>query len=239
MAKPATMPINQQEVVATLLKHRMLSKLQRPDLEQLAGIARPRVLAPRERLFAMGDPGNCIFIVMSGWIKLFRTGANGRDIVLELAGPGNVFGELAAINGTARGTDAKALAETRVLSIDGAALVQTLRRNPDALLELNRILCDRLSQANAQLEDTLSVSGEVRLARALIKLAGLSERPSADGLTIDLGLSQKEFGDMTGLSREVTNKQLAQWRDAGMIKLDGRVVVLADLRAIQGIAELG
>ena len=229
---------DQQDALATLTKHRMLGRMSRADLEELARTARPRVLAARERLFAMGDSGNALIILVSGWIKLSRTGANGRDIVLELAGAGSVFGELAAITGTPRGADAIALAPTRVLQVNGNALLAALKRNPDALLELTRIVCERLARVNAQLEDTLSVSAEVRLARALIRLAAMNESPTPDGLLVDLGLSQKELGDVTGQSREGTNKQLAIWRDAGLIRLDGRVVELIDHRGLQRIADM-
>ena len=238
MAASSTVSADQPDGLGTLLKHRVFSRVARPDLEQLARTARPRLLAPREPLFARGDSGNALFIVASGWLKVVRTGASGRDIVLELAGAGSVVGELAAITGMARSADAVALAPTRVLSINGAALVQALRRNPDALLELTRIVSERLNQVNAQLEETLSVSAEVRLARALIRLAALNPSPSEAGLLVDLGLSQKELGEVTGLSREGTNKQLALWRDAGLIKQEGRFVALVDHRALQRIADL-
>jgi CRP/FNR family transcriptional regulator len=238
MTASSTVSADQTDGMITLLNHPALGLIDRADLEQLARSARSQALAPRERLFMTGDKSNAIVIVMSGWIKLVRTGANGRDIVLELAGAGSVFGELAAITGMPRGANAVALAPTRVLSINGAALVQALRRSPDALLELTRIVCERLRRANAQLEDILSVSAEVRLARALIRLAALKGSPSKDGLLVDLNLSQKELGEVTGLSREGTNKQLALWRDAGLIKHEGRLIALVDHRAMQRIADL-
>lgn len=229
---------DRQEALATLARHRVFSHVPRAALQTLADSARLSLLGTRETLFAMGDPGQALFIITTGWIKLVRTGANGRDIVLELAGAGSLFGELAAITGAPRGANAVALAPTRVLAINADMLVPTLRQYPDSLLELTRIVCDRLAKVNAQLEDTLSVSAEVRLARALIRLAALNENPSEEGLLADLGLSQKDLGDATGLSREGTNKQLALWRDAGLIRLEGRIVALLDPLRLQQIADM-
>jgi CRP/FNR family transcriptional regulator len=238
MTETRVLPAEATALIENLRSHRVLGKLPLPELTQLVETARLRRLAARERLFAMGDPGNALFIILSGWIKIVRTGANGRDIVLELAGASNVFGELASIIGAPRGADAVALAETRVIAINGAAFVQALRRNPDALLELTRVVCERLARVNAQLEDTLSVPAEVRLARTLMRLAALDPRPSPEGLLVDLGLSQKELGDITGLSREGTNRQMALWRDAGLIHLEGRVVTLSDHAGLRRIAEM-
>lgn len=229
---------DEKSVLTSLAEHRVFGRLPAAEVEGLARVAAPRTFAARQRVFALGDSGTAVFVVLAGWIKLMRTGANGRDIVLGLAGPGSVFGELAAVTGAARGADAVALGESRVVSIAGQAVLGALKRNPDALLELTRIVAERLAAMNAQLEDTLSVSAEVRLARALIRLAALGTAPGPHGPVIDLGLSQKDLGDLTGLSREGTNKQLSAWRDEGWISIEGRVVTLRDPRALQRVADM-
>ena len=143
-------------------------------------------------------------------------------------GPGP-FEQLAA--------DATALTATRLLAIDGRALLAVLRQNPDAVLELVRMLGERLSRTTAQMEDTLFLPAEARLARALARLAALDPQPSGETLTIDLGLSQRELGELTGLSRESINKQLSVWRDIGLVGLHGRTLTLIDGAALSEIGE--
>ena len=228
--------IDRTEVLARLARHPILRSLERPALEGLLTYAQPRALRARARLFAAGDPGSALYLVLSGWIKLARPGPAGRDIVLELAGPGSLFGELAVLCALPRAADAVALSAARLLAIDGRALIAALRAHPDALLAVVRLLGERLARTTAQLEDG-HMPAEQRLARALLRLAALDPRPSRAGLVIDLGLSQTDLGEMTGLARESINKLLAQWRDAGWIRLEGRGVCLLDLPALRGVAE--
>ena len=228
-------PFDRAALLEQLSKHRMLRFIASAELEHLIAFAQPRSLAARKRLFAVGDAGSALYVILSGWVKLSREGPAGRDMLLEVAGPGTVFGELALICAAPRATDAVTLTVTRLLSIDGRALLAALRRNPDALLEIVRILAERLARMTEQIEDT-HLSAEARLARALIRLAALDLKPSDACLRIDLGLSQSELGDLAGLSREKVNKQLSAWRDLGLIDLKGRSLILTDGVALGDIA---
>jgi CRP-like cAMP-binding protein len=175
--------------------------------------------------------------MLSGWMKLSRTGPSGRDIVLELAGPGSLFGELAVLCNLPRAADAIALSTCRVLAIDGRAVIAALRAHPDALLAVVHLLGERLARTTAQMEDTVFLPAEPRLARALLRLAAMDPKPGRVGLVIDLGLSQSDLGELTGLARESINKLLGAWRDQGTIVLDGRTVTLVDLPALRAVAD--
>jgi CRP-like cAMP-binding protein len=234
---PSARSIDRAALVERLARHRVLRFVASADLDSLIAFATPRALAARTRLFAAGDTGAAFYVVLSGWIKISREGPSGRDIVLEVAGPGTLFGELAVVSGQPRAADATALTAARLLSIDGRALLATLRAHPDAILELVRVLGERLTRTTSQMEDTLFLPAEARLARALLRLAALDPKPSAKTLRIDLGLSQRELGDLTGLSRESINKQLSLWRDAGIIGLAGRTLTLIDGAALTEIAD--
>jgi len=237
MAGPTSALLDRNAVVARLSRHRVLRHVARQDLEQLISYAQPKALAARARLFAAGDAGSAMYVLLSGWMKLSREGPAGRDLVLEVAGPGTMFGELAVVSNLPRATDATALTAVQLLAIDGRALLAALRQNPDASLELLRVLGERLTRTTSQMEDTLFLPAEARLARALMRLAGLDPSPQATDLRIDLGLSQRELGELTGLSRESINKQLSLWRDAGLVALDGRSVTLLDGAALADIGD--
>jgi CRP/FNR family transcriptional regulator len=225
------------EMAARLLRHPILRPLDRTALEGVLAYAQMRTLRARAKLFAAGDAGSALYLVLSGWIKLARPGESGRDIVLDLAGPGSLFGELAVLCNLPRAADAVALSATSLLAIDGRALIAALKAHPDALLGVVRLLGERLARTTAQMADSL-VPAEPRLARALLRLAALDPRPSQAGLRIDLGLSQSDLGDMTGMARESINKLLSGWRDQGFVALEGRTLTLIDLPALRGVADM-
>jgi len=150
--------------------------------------------------------------------------------VLELAGPGSVFGELAVLNGWQRSADAYALTACQLLSIEARLFTQTIARVPEAMFGLFGVLSHRLRRATEQVTDGVDLPGPQRLAKALIHLAGLYSHPVEVGLQIDLLLSQRELGAMTGLTRESINKLLAGWRDESLIRLSDGAITLLDLR---------
>lgn len=111
-----------------------------------------------------------------------------------------------------------------------------LQKNPDAILAMVHGLGERLARTTTQLQDTLFLPAEARLAQVLIRLAALDPQPSAEGLNIDLGLSQQELGELTGLTRESINKQISLWRDLNIVRLSGRVLTVVDAAALNEIA---
>ena len=230
-------PAGKDAILGVLRSHRVLRSLAGSDLEHLLAFSQVRQFRRRAPLFIAGHPGASVYAVLSGYVKLSRANPSGRDVVLELAGPGSLFGELAVINGWPRAADAVALSDCRVLSIDGRHYMDALRRNPEAMLATIRHLSERLAATTSQMEDALFLPAPARVARALIRLAALHSQPTRDGLQIDIAISQRELGDITGLARESINKQLATWRDEQIIRLEGQHVTLTNAAALQHVAE--
>ncbi|MCW3473578.1 Crp/Fnr family transcriptional regulator [Limobrevibacterium gyesilva] len=206
-----------------------------PPEERRVLVRRSAVLTleAREPLFAEGDEGRALYVVLQGFVKLASTTPSGREVILNVAGPGNVFGELAVLNGWARAASAVALSPCRLLSIDGRMLTQALAKTPQAMLAVIRLLSERLSATTAQMTDAVDLPAPARLAKALIHLASLHARADPDGLCIGLRLSQQELGALTGLTRESINKHLAHFRDAGCVRLSGRDITVVDLGALR------
>jgi len=224
-------------VLGLLGGQRVLRHLPMPELERLLAFSQVRQLRRRAHLFAAGDTGTTVYAVLGGYVKLSRASPGGREVVLDLAGPGSMFGEMAALSGRRRSADAVALSACRLLAIDGRQFMDALRRSPDAMLAIIRMLSERLTATTEQMENALFLPTPARLARALMRLAALHSQPSRDGLAIDIALSQRELGDLTGLTRESINKQLAAWRDAQIIRLEGQHLTLTNAATLQEIAE--
>ncbi len=223
--------------LASLKQHRIFGAA--PDAELRVFLQRAQIVkaAERDLLFRRGDGGRAVVVVLSGFIKLSSLETGGREVVLEICGPGSLFGELAALNGWSRGADATALSDCEVLSVPGEAFRGALVRSPDAMFAFVGVLSRRLRQATEQVRDGASLPGPARLAKALGQLAAAHGRPVGHGLQIEFALSQRELGGMTGLSRETINKQLAAWRDIGWIELSPRHIGLLDVEAMRDLVD--
>lgn len=223
----------QTAVLEQLGRHPLLQRLAADDLKALVGNASVLVFAERETLFAQGDAGQSVLVVVHGYVKLAALTSSGREVVLDVVGPGNVFGELSVLTEQARAATATALAPSSLLAIDGRAFLAALGRSPEAMFWIIRLLGRRLNRATEQMTDGLELPAPVRLAKALLQLAALHSRPAKDGLQISLPLSQRELGGMTGLIRESINKYLGLWREQGWLSLTGRTITLHDVAALR------
>lgn len=211
----------------------ILGYLPEADLLALVRQSPVRTLPKNRVLFHNGDEGRSVVLILQGYVKLSTMAANGREVVLEIAGPGTLFGELAVLNNLPRRADATALTTARVMAIDGTQFRRLVGSTPDAMFAAIRQLSDRLYAVTTQGMDAVSLPAPVRLAKALLHLATLHSQNVDGRVQIGFRLSQRELGAMTGLIRESINKHLKAWRGAGWIELVGSSVTLRDVAALQ------
>jgi CRP/FNR family transcriptional regulator, cyclic AMP receptor protein len=211
----------------------ILGYLPEADLLALVRQSPVRSLPKNRVLFHNGDEGRSVVLILQGYVKLSTMAANGREVVVEIAGPGTLFGELAVLNNLPRRADATALTNARVMAIDGGQFRRLVGRTPEAMFAAIRQLSDRLYAVTTQGMDAVSMAAPVRLAKALLHLAELHSQRVDGGVHIGFRLSQRELGAMTGLIRESINKHLKAWRAAGWIELAGSSVTLRDVAALQ------
>jgi CRP-like cAMP-binding protein len=228
-------PGSDDAILGLLGQHRILRHLPAAELQALLRGASLQAFADRGLIFTQGQEGRSVLAVIEGFVKLSSCTPGGREVVLEVAGPGSVFGEVAVLNGWTRAADALALSPAKLLAIDGRAFLRALERAPAALFEVCRLLSERLRHATEQLTDSVDMPAAARIAKALIQLAGLHSHPVGNGLQIDLSLSQRELGGMTGLTRESINKHLSAWRDSGWITAADGAITLVNLQALRDL----
>lgn len=175
-------------------------------------------------------------IVLSGRIKIRTVSADGREIVLNFIEPGQLFGEIALLDGKPRTAGAAILEPCEVFVLRRQAVLSFLEQNPLAAIRLIGVLCQKLRRTTQMFEEKLLLSMAPRVARALLRLASEHGRKIADGIIIDLKLSQSELGAYIGLSRENVNRQLGAWREAGIVSSrEGRIVLHA-LKQLETLA---
>jgi CRP/FNR family cyclic AMP-dependent transcriptional regulator len=212
----------------------LLRKLSSREIDSLLTYSRvERYLAGHE-IFAKGSPGQSMMAVLRGTVRISSISLTGKEIVLNIINPGEIFGEIALLDGGERTGDAIAMTDCELLILNRRDVMPFLENHPDICLMLIRILCHRLRRTSEQVEDLLFRHLEARIAKALLQLA--EQQPSRSGVrsaTLELHLSQSELGNIVGSSRESVNKQLQVWHKAGLIELAKGSIVIRDAAAIE------
>jgi CRP/FNR family cyclic AMP-dependent transcriptional regulator len=208
-----------------LARHPMFSTLSPAEIDRLAAYARLEHFSRGTMIFSKGDPGSALMAVVSGRVKICVPSADGKEIVFNLVNAGEVFGEIALLDGRPRTAHAVAMSDSEILVLDRREFVPFLRSNPDVVLTLLAVLCARVRRTSEQVEDVLFLDLASRLAKLLLSLA---ERTGSNQLRV----TQKELGQMIALSRESINKQLQVWAARGLLRVEKGGLVLLDPGAL-------
>jgi CRP/FNR family cyclic AMP-dependent transcriptional regulator len=214
----------------------LLGKLSRGEIDTLLAYSRVERYPAGEEIYAKGSPGQSMMVVLRGTAKMCSGSLDGKEIVLNIMHPGEIFGEIAILDGKERSADAVAMSDCELLVINRRDLLPMLERHADMCMILLVILCQRLRQTSEQVEDILFRDLEARIAKNLLHLAETSGFDSKEGLSIDLHLSQRELGNIAGGSRESVNKHLQSWHKTGWIELGKGSIVILDIAAIERLA---
>ena len=214
----------------------LFSALSERDLDALISVARTVKLAARAQLFHKGDQGTQVYVVIHGTLKALTTSEEGDDVVFSILGEGEVFGEVALLGRPQRTATVTTITACELLVIDRRDFLAFLRSHPEAAIELLSVLAERLTRVSELVEDTLFLNLPVRLAKKLVHLARRHGERVADGVKIDLKLSQEEWGDLVGATRESINKLLRSWTETGLITLEHGYVVIHRPRDLERLA---
>jgi CRP/FNR family cyclic AMP-dependent transcriptional regulator len=224
--------------VAVLAGHFLLRDLPRDDLDKLTSYAKAVRYPAHRVVFHKGDPGDGMMAVISGRIKIRCYSLDGKELVLNVIKPGELFGEIALLDAKPRTADAVTMEPCELLVLERRDFLPFLADRPQACFHLLTVLCERLRQTSQQLEDSLFLDLAPRLARCLVRLAERFGNPVDDGVQIDVRLSQQELAAFVGMTRESVNKQLATWRREGVVGFSAGTVTIydmAELRFLSGI----
>src|SRR5262249_11344524 len=163
----------------------------------------------------------------------FSTSSDGAEILLNLMEPGELFGEIALLDGSTRTASAAAMEQADLLRIHRAHFLPYVKANPDLILAMLTLLCRRLRWTTSVLEDAAFLALPARLAKRLLVLAEHYREPQADEITVPL--SQHDLGSMVGAGRETINKQLALWRSAGIVDTGRGAIVIRNTEALRAL----
>ncbi len=183
-------------------------------------------------LFKEGAEGDRLYIVLEGKIKLGTTSIDGRENLLSILGPGEMFGELSLFDPEPRTATATAVTDSKLLALAHDQVIGLVTRHPQASLELLRRLAQRLRKSNEILADLVFADVPGRVAKAIMNLGERFGTVKEDGLHVNHDLTQEELAQLVGASRETVNKALADFAARGWVRLEPRAVVVLDVERI-------
>jgi len=182
-----------------------------------------------EVLFHEGDSGDRAYVITDGKVKLGRTSADGRENLLAIQGPGQMFGELSLFDPGPRSATVTAVTDAAFLSLSHEDLLRWLDGRPAVARGLLNQLAGRLRKANDVVADLVFSDVPGRVAKALLDLADRFGRTADDGVHVHHDLTQEELAQLVGASRETVNKALADFASRGWLRLEPRSVVIMEV----------
>jgi CRP/FNR family cyclic AMP-dependent transcriptional regulator len=198
----------------------------------LRGAMRQERFGRGDVIFDEGDPGDKLFAVIDGKVKLARTAPDGRENLQAVLGPGEMFGELSLFDPKPRTARAIAVTETALASLAHEELRPWITGRPDVAVQLLQALAQRLRRTNDVLADLVFSDVPARVAKALLALAERFGQPTSDGLRVAHDLTQEELAQLVGASRETVNKALADFSSRGWLQVESRAVVIRDVESL-------
>ncbi|MBA2415692.1 MAG: Crp/Fnr family transcriptional regulator [Geodermatophilaceae bacterium] len=200
-----------------------------PDAAEDAAMAFESVEYARgSTIFNEGEPGESLYIVLAGKVKIGRKAADGRENMLAVMGPSDQFGELSLFDPGPRTATATALTDVRLARMHKTALRPWISEHPEIAEQLLRVLARRLRRTNNIVADLIFTDVPGRVAKALLQLASRFGTTDGQHIRVTHDLTQEELAQLVGASRETVNKALADFVHRGWLRLEGKTVVILD-----------
>ncbi len=227
------------EIMRVLERVSIFEELDPRTLEQLGSMFRGRSYDPGELVFRRGDEGNSMMVVVSGQVKMTSLSSDGRELIINMMGPGEVFGELALLDGHPRSTDAVTVEKSKILSLERRDFVPYLESNRQFTQSVIQLLCSRVRRTTMMTEGALFEDLAIRLLNQVLAWTTAYGERQGSKIIVRHGLTQREIGESIGMTRESVNKQLSHWRRLGLLEVRGRSLVILDLEGLRTSTEQG
>jgi CRP/FNR family transcriptional regulator, cyclic AMP receptor protein len=199
---------------------------------EIAAYAKPRSFGLGESICRLGDPGDSMMAVIVGTVRISLPAVKGREIILADLQTGDLFGEIALLDGKMRSADATAHTKCELMVLHRRDLFPFLERNPAACIKLMEMLCARVRRSDERMADIAFLNLHARLAKTLLNY------PTNSAGSIKISLSQSELAAMAGGARENVNRCLRDWQRRGILELKDRWTIIRQPEALRKLAKL-
>lgn len=207
---------------------RVMRVLSDEELERLIPYLSERRFAPRQTLFAAGDPVDLVYLILRGRVKVFQVAENGKEIIVEIAGRGSIVGDMAIVENGERTATARALEDAVAVSISWSDFSHLVQRSPRLAFAMAELMARRLANMQKSFANVVSKPVSARLAETLLSREG--------GGQIRLGLTHQELSQTIGTSRETVTALLSRFCALGAIRTAGEGLLLGDRDLLEAIA---
>jgi CRP-like cAMP-binding protein len=218
-----------RDFVAILGATPFFSRLGGDAVASIAALCTTHALGPDELLFQKGDSGDALYGIRRGRIRISSGSEAGRAMTLNILGSGDVFGEIALLDGRPRTAEARALERCELFALRRRDFMAFLEGNPSVAVSVIELLCERLRWMSDRVEEAALVPVEVRLARRVLMLA--------QDYGSDVQISQHELGQFIGVSRERVNRQLRRWKRDGLVSVGRSRIGLLDCARLSALCD--
>ena len=222
--------------LAVLHGHPVFCDLDSEAFEQLSRYAKHTMLKRGATIFSKGDPGNSLYAVITGTVKISISSPDGRNAILNLIGAGELFGEMAVLDGQDRSADATANTNCEIYVIDRRDFLPFVRSQPALSMKFIELLCARIRWTSDQVEQVILQDLPGRVASALL---GLTEKRKLEPESRTIAITQQEISEMVGMTRESINKQLRAWAARNWVRLEHGAIVVLDAASLRELVEAG
>ena len=193
---------------------------------------RPVEFCRGQQIFAEGDPGDRLYVIRSGKVKIRRRCAGGRHKLVAIAGPSDIVGELAVFDPGPRTSTATAMTEVRAGWLDRNTMRVLITEKPEIAAALLQLLSRQLRRADDQLTDLVSTDVTGRVAHQLLRLARSFGTADGDTVRVLHDLTQEELAELAGASRPTLNRTLRDFDNRGWIRVENKRVLILDRDAL-------
>jgi CRP/FNR family transcriptional regulator, cyclic AMP receptor protein len=217
---------------ALLKNNDLFAKLSPQQIDRLAACVVSRSAPRATSICTKGEPGSSLFVICRGTVRITAPSVDGHDAMFRLLGKGDIFGEIALLDGRTRTADVVAATDCELFVVERRDFLPLMREEPDIALRMIEILCAKLRQTTEQAESLMFLSLPGRLAKALLR----HSEDVRNGVR-KAAVTQKDLGSLIGMSRESTNRQLRMWEEQGWVRLERGGIVILSPEALERIAE--
>ena len=228
------MPTEQESASLAVLKGvSIFSGLSEQEFAFLTSHLLQRKYAAGELIFGEGDPCAGLYVVQSGNVRIFKSSASGREQVLSIDGPGSSIAELPVFDGGAYPASAQAVSDSTLLFFSRQDFQSLCLQHPHVALKVLRVIGGRLRRLVGIIEELSFTTVRHRLASFLLRLAQKEGKRTPEGVEIIMPVSNQELASQIGTVRELVSRNLSRLQAEGMIKIDGRSVIVCNLKALE------
>jgi CRP/FNR family transcriptional regulator, cyclic AMP receptor protein len=216
----------------------LFSNLNSDEHAAISAHARIRSYDAGETIFAIGSPGDQMMALLDGTIRISVPFSEGKELFLATIHPGEIFGELAVLDGKERSADAIAETACTLAILERSDVLSFFERNPSTLLKLVRVLAQRLRRTDQAFAEMACLQLPVRLAKTILRILN-QEANSVSAKTFKIHISQRELANMVGSTRESVNKCFRNWQKRDrIVQISEGSIIITNRRAFERLAEV-